>query len=73
VRSTTRWGDVQAEADQLRARFAEDGGAWLSAEQGQALQAIVQCEPVWTAQHDLLDIYDLPKDLHALQWLLSPS
>jgi hypothetical protein len=67
------YGYVEDEADRLRERFAEEGGAWLSAEQRQALQAIAQCEPLWTVQHDLFKIYGLPHELHLLQRLLGPS
>jgi hypothetical protein len=67
------YGYVEDEADRLRERFAEEGGAWLSAEQRQALQTIAQCEPLWTVQHDLFKIYGLPQELHLLQRLLGPS
>jgi hypothetical protein len=67
------YGYVQDEADRLRERFAEEGGAWLSTEQRQALQAITHCEPLWTVQHELFKIFGLPQELHLLQRLLGPS
>jgi hypothetical protein len=64
------YGYVEEEADRLRERIDEDGNAWLSRDQWQALEAILHCEPLWSVEHNLLSIYGLPNRWQALEKLL---
>lgn len=65
------FGYVHEEADRIREHIlkAEKDVAFTS-DQRHALKAILRCAPLWSVDHDLLDIYGLPREREALEKLL---
>ena len=66
----TVFGYDKSEAAKLKLRYEQEGIQALLAYQRDALQAVLQCKPLWQFKHNLMEIYGLPTSQKELAHLL---
>ena len=65
------FGYDKQETQRLQDLFAQEGPHALSDTQRQAIETLLQCEPLWQIEHNLLAIYGLPTAKHELEAFLA--
>lgn len=65
------FGYDEKETQRLQALCMQKGSHALSHTQWQAIETVLQCEPLWEIKHNLLAIYGLPTAKHELKAFLA--